>query len=92
MRHLVLTHEGAPMLTSITAGPIKKRILEWSDDDADLRQVWSVPADDSMTPAQDITEQFAQTWAMELRGQPIPAFVRHATREIDLPNPLWRVA
>lgn len=92
MRSLVLHHEGAPMLVSMTAGPIKARILEWPDDDADLFRVWSVPTDDSHTPAHDMTEQFAATWAKEFRFglgiephdylAPFPAFVRHHAERV----------
>jgi hypothetical protein len=83
-------HEGAPMLVSITARPIKDRIAEWPDDDADLWSVWSVPADDTMTPAHDITAQFAKTWAMDLKPGPVPAFV--AAHLEELPNPLRKRA
>lgn len=87
MRNLVLHHEGAPLLVASTAGPIKKRILEYPEDDADLFRVWSCPTDDdSLMPALDITEQFALTWAMEFSFgdgieradvlAPYPAFVR----------------
>jgi hypothetical protein len=86
MRSLVLMHNGKPMLTSITAAPVKRRILEMPDDDADLFAVWSVPADDSLNLPADITEQFALTWAKEFRFgdgiekaevlAPFPAFIR----------------
>lgn len=88
MRMLVLCHEGAPMLASVTPGPIKARILEWPIDDADLFQVWSVPADDSHAPAFDNTENFASEWAREFTWgdgiephdylAPYPAFIREA--------------
>src|SRR5690349_14015893 len=86
MRSLVLMHEGAPMLVSSTAGPIKRRILEMPEDDADLFTIWSVPTDDSMNLPADITEQFALTWAMEFQFgdgierdevlAPYPVFIR----------------
>lgn len=86
MRTLVLMHNGKPMLTSITAGPVKRRILEMPDDDADLFAVWSCPTDDSLNLPADITQEFALTWAKEFRfGEgievadvlaPLPAFIR----------------
>jgi hypothetical protein len=78
------------MLVSVTAGPVKDRILAWPDDDADLWSIWSVPVDDSMTPAQDITKQFAETWAMEFGAKPLPAFI--AAHLEELPNPLRKRA
>jgi len=87
-RNLVLLHDRRPMMTSITPGPIRARILEWPEDDADLFTVWSVPIDDSMAQPHDITQQFALDWAAQLQFgdgiephdylAPIPAFVRHA--------------
>ena len=67
MRNLVLMHNGKPMMTSVTPGPIKARILEWPDDDADLWTVHEVPVDYSHLQPADITEQFALTWALEYR-------------------------
>jgi hypothetical protein len=91
MRSLVLLHEGAPMLVSIGASSIRKRILEMPDDDADLFAIWSVPSDDSLNLPADITEQFALTWAMEFEFgdgiepaeflSPFPAFVREIARD-----------
>jgi hypothetical protein len=91
MRSLVLLHEGAPMLISITASPIRKRILEMPDDDADCFTIWSVPADESLNLPADITAQFAETWAMEFEFgdgiepaeylAPFPAFVRELARD-----------
>lgn len=88
MRSLVLLHEGAPTLVSVTAAAIKQRILEMPEDDADLWQVWSVPSDDSLAPAFDNTGQFALTWALEFEFgdgiephdylAPFPAFIRLA--------------
>lgn len=90
MRALVLHHEGAPLLVSFTAGPIKQRILELPPDDAELFQVWSVPTDETYAPAQDITVQFAKTWALECAFgpgtepseylAPVPRFVEHNCR------------
>ena len=87
-RNLVLLHDRRPMMTSITPGPIRARILEWPEDDADLFTVWSVPIDDSMAQPHDITQQFALDWVAQLQFgdgiephdylAPIPAFVRHA--------------
>lgn len=91
MRSLVLMHEGAPVLTSVTATRIRRRILEMPDDDADLWQIWSVPSDDSLNLPADITEQFALTWAMEFPFgdgievaevlAPFPAFIREIAGE-----------
>jgi hypothetical protein len=91
MRTLILMHNDKPMMASITAGPIRARILEWPDDDADLYRVWEVPTDYSHLPAGDITEQFAITWSMEFGFgdgiepedylAPFPAFVRAAVRD-----------
>jgi hypothetical protein len=91
MRILVLHHEGAPLLASFTAGPIKERILELPPDDADLFAVFEVPTDGSMMPSRDITEQFAKTWAIECEfgagAEPevylalCPAFVLHHCRD-----------
>lgn len=91
MRSLVLHHEGAPLLVSSTAGPIKSRIAEYPPDDIELFRVWSVPTDDdSMAPAADITEQFARTWAIDCTFGPgsepheylaaVPPFVVHHCR------------
>lgn len=86
MRSLVLLHEGAPVLVSVTATPIHKRILEMPGDDADLWSIWSVPTDDSLSPPADITEQFALTWALDYKFgngierdeilAPYPPFIR----------------
>jgi hypothetical protein len=43
-----------------------------------------------MTPAHDITAQFAETWAMDLEPGPVPAFV--AAHLEELPNPLRKRA
>lgn len=90
MRSLVLCHEGAPLLIDTFIGPLRSRILEYPDDDADLWQIWSVPPADSHAPSEDITEAKALEWASEIiaaRGfgdgiepadvlSPFPAFVR----------------
>lgn len=76
MRYLVLCHEGAPMAVDISAGPLRKIILDHPDDDVDLWSVWQVQPAGSMQPPFEITEQFALTWAMEFPiGDPLPAFV-----------------
>ena len=89
-RRLVLMMSGVPMMQSLTAAPIKARILEWPDDDADLFQIWTVP-EFSHLPASEITCEFATTWAIEFSFgdgiepedylAPFPAFVRIAARE-----------
>lgn len=71
---------------SITAGGIRRVILEWPTDDCDLFRVFSVPDENSTNPAEDITERFALEWAMEIQFAegiephdylaPFPAFVR----------------
>lgn len=86
MRTLVLLHDNRLMMASITAIPIRARILEWPEDDAELFAVWEVPTDYSHLPPADITEQFALTWALEYRFgdgidvadvlAPFPAFIR----------------
>lgn len=86
MRTLVLLHDNRLMMASITATPIRARILEWPEDDAELFAVSEVPTDYSHLPPADITEQFAMTWALEFQfGEgiephdylaPFPAFIR----------------
>jgi hypothetical protein len=78
------------MLVSITAGPLRDRIVEWPDDDADLWQVWEIPPMESMLPSSDITKQFAETWAKEFGAKPLPAFI--AAHLEELPNPLRKRA
>ena len=97
MRQLVLHHEGAPLCCGITVGEIRKAILHYPDDDADLFQVWSVPTADSMSSAEEITERFALEWSKEFDfGDGIepadylarfPAFVR--ARVSDRLIELW---
>lgn len=89
MWQFLLTHEGAPMLVSRQDTVIRKAILEWPDDDADLWQVFSVPSENNHAIARDVTKQFAKTWALDfdfLEGaDPLaayPAFVREAIPEL----------
>lgn len=94
MRTLLLCHEGAPMMHSVTVGPIRQRLLEWPADDVDLFSIWSVPGEDTMAPAFEMTERFAWQWALDLRWpfgvgtgagmtqcmELLPVFVRVAAR------------
>jgi hypothetical protein len=94
-RRLVLCLEGSPLCWGLTAGDIRKRILEYPDDDVDRLQVWTVPSSGSMAVAEEITARFAGEWSKEFDFgdgiepsdylAPFPAFVRehahlHLTR------------
>lgn len=74
------------MAVDLFAGPLRRVILDYPDDDADLWTIWEVPPSGSVASSCDITEQFAETWAMEFTFgdgiekaevlAPFPAFIR----------------